>query len=116
MRAMPRLLRNVNDVSLFRQERRDGVYFVFDLAFENEPELTGNLVEMSFVFRIIALRISTNDICKGAIVYDEAFLLEHVRCDHRVEVKVRFVDFVVFPLAADADLDELHSRDRGGRF
>src|SRR5215471_10395194 len=76
MRTMPGLFRNVNDVALVGQEDRKRANLVFNLAFENKPELAGHFVKVSLVFRIIALWISSDNVCKCAIIHDEPLLLE----------------------------------------
>src|SRR6188474_673336 len=109
MRTMPRLLRDEDDVALRRIKDRQIADFVVDRPFEDEPELGRRFVKVSLVFRIVLLRQAADDVRERAWVRDEWAGYAPAGGNRGVEVEKRAHLVVVARLAADPDLDELHS-------
>ena len=68
---MPHTLGHVDNVALVGEEDRQRTDLVFDLPFQDEPEFTGDFVEVSLVLRIVGLWIPANDIRECAVVIYE---------------------------------------------
>src|SRR5262245_15552982 len=102
MCAMPHPLRHIDNITLIGEEDRQGTDLIFDLAFQNEPELARHFVKVPLVLRIVGLWIPANDIRESAIVVNERTGGILPLGDHAVEVQEWFIPGVIVLLSADA--------------